>query len=102
VIKKLKQINEEQKESLLEELRVVNLSKFVSEAVAAILDAKLKSSDINAAVQVPLFCYRMWHLCLVVRKAKIQGFIFFCNCQEWQMMAKTQNFPVCSRINALS
>jgi regulator of nonsense transcripts 2 len=71
VIKKLKQINEEQKESLLEELRVVNLSKFVSEAVAAILDAKLKSSDINAAVQVPLFCYRMWHVCLVVCKAHI-------------------------------
>jgi len=52
VIKKLKQINEEQKEGLLEELRVVNLSKFVSEAVTAILDAKFKSSDINAAVQV--------------------------------------------------
>jgi len=52
VIKKLKQINEEQKEGLLEELRVVNLSKFVSEAVTAILDAKLRSSDINAAVQV--------------------------------------------------
>lgn len=52
VIKKLKQINEEQKEGLLEELRVVNLSKFVSEAVTAITDAKLKSSDINAAVQV--------------------------------------------------
>lgn len=32
---------------------MVNLSKFVSEAVTAILDAKLKSSDINAAVQVP-------------------------------------------------
>lgn len=71
MIKKLKQINEEQKESLLEELRVVNLSKFVSEAVAAILDAKLKSSDINAAVQVPLFCDRMWHVCLVVYKAHI-------------------------------
>eukprot|EP00249_Psilotum_nudum_P018824 c26978_g1_i1 orf=54-3764(+) len=52
VIKKLKQINEEQREGLLEELRAVNLSKFVSEAVAAICDAKLKSADINAAVQV--------------------------------------------------
>jgi regulator of nonsense transcripts 2 len=50
----LKQINEEQKEGLLEDLRVVNLSKFVSEAVTAILDAKLKSSDINAAVQVSI------------------------------------------------
>lgn len=52
VIKKLKQINEEQREGLLEDLKAVNMSKFVSEAVAAICDARLKSSDINAAVQV--------------------------------------------------
>ncbi|PPS06853.1 hypothetical protein GOBAR_AA13793 [Gossypium barbadense] len=55
VIKKLKQINEELKEGLMEELRSVNLSKFVSEAVSAICDAKLKSSDIQAAVQI--ICY---------------------------------------------
>lgn len=36
----------------MDELRSVNLSKFVSEAVAAICDAKLRSSDIQAAVQV--------------------------------------------------
>jgi hypothetical protein len=35
-------------------------------------------------------------------KGKIQGFICFCNCQEWQMMSNTQNFPVFSGINALS
>ncbi|GAV63717.1 MIF4G domain-containing protein/Upf2 domain-containing protein [Cephalotus follicularis] len=52
VIKKLKQINEEQREGLLDELRSVNLSKFVSEAVTSICEAKLKSSDIQAAVQV--------------------------------------------------
>lgn len=52
VIKKLKQINDEQREGLLDELRSVNLSKFVSEAVAAICEAKLKTSDIPAAVQV--------------------------------------------------
>ncbi|KAI5083055.1 hypothetical protein GOP47_0002798 [Adiantum capillus-veneris] len=52
VIKKLKQINEELKDGLLEDLKAVNLSKFVSEAVAAICEAKLKSSDINAAVQI--------------------------------------------------
>ncbi|KAG5006500.1 hypothetical protein JHK85_025042 [Glycine max] len=52
VIKKLKQINEEQREALMDELRSVNLSKFVSEAVAAICDAKLRSSDIQAAVQI--------------------------------------------------
>lgn len=36
----------------MDELRNVNLSKFVSEAVTAICDAKLKTSDIQAAVQV--------------------------------------------------
>ncbi|CAN4106404.1 unnamed protein product [Withania somnifera] len=52
VIKKLKQINEEQREGLMEELRSVNLSKFVSEAVTAICDAKLRAADIQAAVQI--------------------------------------------------
>lgn len=52
VIKKLKQISEDQREGLIDELRGVNLSKFVTEAVAAICDAKLKTSDIQAAVQV--------------------------------------------------
>lgn len=54
VIKKLKQINEEQKDGLLDELKSVNLSKFVSEAVAAICEAKLKSADIQASIQVCL------------------------------------------------
>lgn len=54
VIKKLKQINEEQREGLMDELRSVNLSKFVSEAVTAICDAKLKSADIQSAVQVAI------------------------------------------------
>ena len=54
VIKKLKQISEEQRESLMDELRSVNLSKFVTEAVTAICDAKLKTSDLQAAVQVLL------------------------------------------------
>lgn len=52
VIKKLKQISEDQREGLIDELRGVNLSKFVTEAVAAICDAKLKTSDIQAAVQI--------------------------------------------------
>ncbi|CAO2825354.1 unnamed protein product [Amaranthus hypochondriacus] len=52
VIKKLKQISEDQREGLMDELRSVNLSKFVTEAVAAICDAKLKTSDIQAAVQI--------------------------------------------------
>ncbi|KAL6011591.1 Regulator of nonsense transcripts upf2 [Asimina triloba] len=51
VIKKLKQINEETRDGMMEELKSVNLSKFVSEAVTAICDAKLRASDIQAAVQ---------------------------------------------------
>ncbi|CAI9786648.1 unnamed protein product [Fraxinus pennsylvanica] len=51
VIKKLKQINEEQREGMMDELRGVNISKFVSEAVTSICDAKLKAADIQAAVQ---------------------------------------------------
>uniref|UniRef100_A0ACD5YMA5 Uncharacterized protein n=1 Tax=Avena sativa TaxID=4498 RepID=A0ACD5YMA5_AVESA len=52
VIKKLKTINDEQKDGLMDELKSVNLSKFVSEAVSYICEAKLRSSDIQAAVQV--------------------------------------------------
>lgn len=57
VTKKLRQINDEQREALLDELRGVNMSKFVSEAVTAICEAKLRASDIQAAVQVvSIFC----------------------------------------------
>lgn len=52
VIKKLKMINDEVKDALIEELKTVNLSKFVSEAVYYICNAKLRSTDIEAAVQV--------------------------------------------------
>lgn len=62
VIKKLKQINEEQREGLMDELRSVNLSKFVSEAVTAICDAKLKSADIQSAVQVAIQFAGFTHL----------------------------------------
>ncbi|XP_044967217.1 regulator of nonsense transcripts UPF2-like isoform X2 [Hordeum vulgare subsp. vulgare] len=52
VIKKLRVINDEQKDGLMEELKSVNLSKFVSEAVSYISEAKLRSADIQAAVQI--------------------------------------------------
>lgn len=39
----------------MDDLRNVNMSKFVSEAVSAICDAKLRTSDIQAAVQVTSF-----------------------------------------------
>ncbi|KAG6763591.1 hypothetical protein POTOM_031017 [Populus tomentosa] len=55
----LQDINEEQKEGLMEDLRNVNLSKFVSEAVTSICDAKLRTSDIQAAVQL-LLIHSIW------------------------------------------
>jgi hypothetical protein len=58
VIKKLKTINDEQKDGLIEDLKSVNLSKFVSEAVSYICEAKLRSADIQPAVQVILHMQR--------------------------------------------
>lgn len=51
-IKKLRAVSEETRPGLVEELKSVNLSKYISEAVAAIVEAKLKTADIDAAVQV--------------------------------------------------
>ena len=52
LIKKLRQLSDESKESLLSDIQKTNQSKYVSEAVAAITEASLKSKDINAAVQI--------------------------------------------------
>ncbi|KQJ83656.1 regulator of nonsense transcripts UPF2 isoform X1 [Brachypodium distachyon] len=52
VIKKLRTITNEQKDGLMEELKSVNLSKFVSEAVSYICEAKPRSADIQATVQI--------------------------------------------------
>ncbi|KAM0923815.1 hypothetical protein ACQ4PT_005325 [Festuca glaucescens] len=52
VIKKLKMISDEQKDGLMDELKSVNLSKFVSEAVSHICEVKLRSADMQAAVQI--------------------------------------------------
>ncbi|KAL0026394.1 hypothetical protein WJX79_005678 [Trebouxia sp. C0005] len=52
LIKKLRQLSDESRESLLTDLQKTNQSKYVSEAVTAITEANLKSKDINAAVQI--------------------------------------------------
>lgn len=52
LIKKLRQLSEDSKEALLSDIQKTNQSKYVSEAVAAITEASLKSKDINAAVQI--------------------------------------------------
>lgn len=51
-IKKLQQISEDKKDALYQELQALNLSKYISEVVNAIVEAKLKLSDINIAVKI--------------------------------------------------
>ena len=51
-IKKVTKVGEETKEKLCAEMQTLNLSRYVSEVVAAIADAKLKNTDVGAVVQV--------------------------------------------------
>ncbi|XP_023217357.1 regulator of nonsense transcripts 2-like [Centruroides sculpturatus] len=51
-IKRLRNMTEAQRESLIKDMSGLNLTKYISEAAAAIVDAKLKMSDVNMAVQV--------------------------------------------------
>lgn len=51
-VKKLKTISEAQRDSLLKDMTGLNLTKYISEAAAAIVEAKLKMSDIQTAVIV--------------------------------------------------
>lgn len=52
LIKRLRQLTDDAKESLLTDIQKTNQSKYVSEAAAAITEAPLKSKDINAAVHI--------------------------------------------------
>lgn len=51
-VKKLKTISEAQRDSLLKDMAGLNLTKYISEVAAAIVEAKLKMSDIQTAVVV--------------------------------------------------
>lgn len=51
-IKRLRNMTEAQKDSLIKDMNALNLTKYISEAAAAIVDAKLKMSDVNAALQI--------------------------------------------------
>lgn len=51
-VKKLKTITEAQKDSLMRDMAGLNLTKYISEAAASIVEAKLKMSDIQTAVQL--------------------------------------------------
>jgi len=52
LIKKLRTISEENVKALLLELSKTNVSKYVTEAAAACVEGKIKSSDVNAAVEI--------------------------------------------------
>uniref|UniRef100_A0A2K5DKA5 UPF2 regulator of nonsense mediated mRNA decay n=1 Tax=Aotus nancymaae TaxID=37293 RepID=A0A2K5DKA5_AOTNA len=51
-VKKLKTITEQQRDSLSHDFNGLNLSKYIAEAVASIVEAKLKISDVNCAVHL--------------------------------------------------
>lgn len=50
--KKIKTINEEQKEAICSELVQLNLTKYLSEIVISLAECKFKVTDVNAVVQV--------------------------------------------------
>jgi regulator of nonsense transcripts 2 len=51
-IKKLAKLSEDNKESLLKEVKCLNLSKYISEVVHAIAQTTFKNTDFDAAVKV--------------------------------------------------
>lgn len=51
-VKKLKTITEQQRDSLSHDFNGLNLSKYIAEAAASIVEAKLKISDVNCAVHL--------------------------------------------------
>lgn len=51
-VKKLRNLTESQRESILKELSCINLKKYISEVASSIVDAKIKMSDVNLALKV--------------------------------------------------
>ncbi|XP_060698609.1 regulator of nonsense transcripts 2 isoform X1 [Hemiscyllium ocellatum] len=51
-VKKLRTITEQQRDTLSSDFNMLNLSKYIAEAVASIVEAKLKLSDVNCAVHL--------------------------------------------------
>lgn len=55
-VKKLKQFTASQLDSLVKDMSTLNLTKYISEISSALSEAKLKLTDVNAAV---IFCSRL-------------------------------------------
>ena len=60
LMKKLRAVTEEGRDALLRELRAVNLSKYVTEAAAALAEGKHKAGDVWAAVEVASELHRTY------------------------------------------
>ncbi|GFQ70834.1 regulator of nonsense transcripts 2 [Trichonephila clavata] len=59
-IKRLRNMTELQRDSLIKDMEGLNLTKYISEAAAAIVDAKLKMSDVSTAVQICSLLHRRY------------------------------------------
>ncbi|GIY54489.1 regulator of nonsense transcripts 2 [Caerostris extrusa] len=59
-IKRLRNMTELQRESLIKDMDGLNLTKYISEAASAIVDAKLKMSDVSTAVQICSLLHRRY------------------------------------------
>ncbi|XP_071552083.1 regulator of nonsense transcripts 2 isoform X1 [Panulirus ornatus] len=60
-IKKLKNLTESQHDSLVRDLQSLNLTKYVSEVAQAVVEAKLKMSDISTAVHLCSLLHQRYH-----------------------------------------
>ncbi|XP_064084936.1 regulator of nonsense transcripts 2-like [Macrobrachium nipponense] len=60
-IKKLKNLTENQHDSLIKDLQSLNLTKYVSEVAQAVVEAKLKMSDIATAVHICSLLHQRYH-----------------------------------------
>ncbi|KAF0308344.1 Regulator of nonsense transcripts 2 [Amphibalanus amphitrite] len=78
-VRKLKSFTESQKESIIRDMLTLNLTKYVSEVAAALVEVKLKITDVPAVVEVcsALHCryadfspqmMEIWHKVLALRK----------------------------------
>ena len=58
--KKLSKITEETRASILDDLSKVNISKYVTEAVAATVEGKLRAADVPAALEIVSKLHRVY------------------------------------------
>ncbi|GAB6029878.1 Regulator of nonsense transcripts upf2, variant 2 [Chamberlinius hualienensis] len=78
-VKKVKSITEAQRDTLIKEMNSVNLTRYIGELADGIVEAKLKMTDIGAALHIcsllhqryaefPVVLLEKWQKCLALRK----------------------------------